>query len=118
MGQIPHVHVARVTVWLQARKRCDSRQGGSGMPALFVVRHRHEAARCPAQDPTMGATLLNYLSRPNVRRHGIEIQGEAVVRGKHTLFMIVKADDEERVRTFMQPFAMAGTVEVLPALTC
>ena len=24
----------------------------------------------------MGATRLNYLSRPNVRKHGIEIQGE------------------------------------------
>jgi hypothetical protein len=32
----------------------------------------------------MGAMLLNYLSRPNVRKHGVEIQGEAVVEGEHT----------------------------------
>jgi hypothetical protein len=47
--------------------------------ALFVVRHQHAAERCPAEDPQMGASLLNHLSRPNVRQHGVEIQGEAVV---------------------------------------
>ena len=46
--------------------------------ALFVVRHQHAAERCPAEDPQMGAMLLNHLSRPNVRQHGVEIQGEAV----------------------------------------
>src|SRR5688572_138952 len=86
--------------------------------ALFIVRHEHDADKCPATDPYMGATLLNYLSRPNVRKHGIEIAGEAVVRGEHTMFMIVQADDEARVRAFMQPFAMAGKVDVYPAATC
>src|SRR5262249_25613691 len=79
---------------------------------------RHEAERCPATDPYMGATLLNYLSRPNVRQHGVTIQGEAVVQGEHTLYMIVEASDEDRVRAFMGPFAQAGTVGVYPASTC
>lgn len=86
--------------------------------ALFIVRHQHDAERCPATDPYMGATLLNYLSRPNVRKHGIEIQAEAIVRGEHTMYMIVESDDEARVREFMQPFAMAGKVDVYPAATC
>ncbi len=86
--------------------------------ALYVVRHQHEAERCPAQDPYMGATLLNYLSRPNVRQQGVEIQGEAVLQGEHILYLIVASSDEERVRAFMKPFAMAGTVEVYPASTC
>jgi DMSO/TMAO reductase YedYZ molybdopterin-dependent catalytic subunit len=86
--------------------------------ALFIVRHEHDAAKCPATDPYMGATLLNYLSRPNVRKHGISIEGEAVVRGEHTMFMIVQADDEAQVKAFMQPFAMAGKVDVFPAATC
>jgi len=66
----------------------------------------------------MGANLLNYLSRPNVRKHGIAIQGEAIVRGEHTLYMIVESDDEARIREFMMPFAQAGTVDVYPASTC
>ena len=86
--------------------------------ALFIVRHQHEAERCPARDPDMGAMLLNYLSRPNVRQHGIEIRGEAVVQGEHTLFMIVESSGEDRVREFMKPFGAAGPVDVYPASTC
>jgi DMSO/TMAO reductase YedYZ molybdopterin-dependent catalytic subunit len=85
---------------------------------LFVVRHQHDPAHCPAQDADMGAMLLNYLSRPNVRSRGIAIKGEAVVQGEHTLYMIVESNDEERVRQFMEPFAMAGRVDVYPASTC
>jgi DMSO/TMAO reductase YedYZ molybdopterin-dependent catalytic subunit len=86
--------------------------------ALFVVRHQHDAERCPATDPYMGATLLNYLSRPNVRRQGVEIQGEAIVQGEHTLYLIIESRDEACVREFMAPFAMAGSVDVYPASTC
>ncbi|MCV2489877.1 sulfite oxidase [Geodermatophilus sp. YIM 151500] len=85
---------------------------------LFIVRHEHRADHCPATDPAMGALLLNHLSRVNTRRHGIDIHGEAVAQGAHALYMIVSADAEDRVRHFLEPFARAGTVEVLPASTC
>jgi len=86
--------------------------------ALFVVRHQHEASRCPAQDPDRGAQLLNHLSRPHVRELGAEIRGEAVIQGEHTLYLIVESDDERGVRELMKPFAAAGTVDVYPASTC
>jgi DMSO/TMAO reductase YedYZ molybdopterin-dependent catalytic subunit len=86
--------------------------------ALFIVRHQHAADQCPAADPYVGAGLLNYLSRPNVRKLGVQIQGEAVVRGEHTMYLIVDADDEARVREFMQPFQAAGAVAIYPASTC
>ena len=85
---------------------------------LFVVRHNHAGERCPAQDPYMGAMLLNHLSRPNVRRHGVEILGEAVVQGEHTMFLIAEAADEARLREFLQPFQMAGSLDIYPASTC
>jgi DMSO/TMAO reductase YedYZ molybdopterin-dependent catalytic subunit len=85
---------------------------------LFVVRHNHAGERCPAQDPYMGAMLLNHLSRPNVRRHGVEILGEAVVQGEHTMFLIAEATDEARLRDFLQPFQLAGSLEIYPAATC
>ena len=66
----------------------------------------------------MGAMLLNHLSRPNVRQHGVTIQGEAVVHGEHTLYFIAEADDEDRLREFMQPFRMVGTLDIYPASTC
>jgi len=46
--------------------------------SLFIVRHQHPADGCPAQDPFLGASLLNHMSRPNVRKFGLQIQGEAV----------------------------------------
>jgi DMSO/TMAO reductase YedYZ molybdopterin-dependent catalytic subunit len=85
---------------------------------LFIVRHQHAADGCPAQDPLIGASLLNHLSRPNVRKFGLHIQGEAVVQGEHTMYMIVEAADEERLREFMQPFQMAGSLDIYPASTC
>jgi DMSO/TMAO reductase YedYZ molybdopterin-dependent catalytic subunit len=86
--------------------------------ALFIVRHQHEPDRCPAHDPYMGAMLLNHVSRPQLRQLGIHIRGEAIVQGEHTMYMIVEADDEEGVIGFVEPFARAGTVDVLPASTC
>ncbi|RDK01020.1 oxidoreductase [Paraburkholderia lacunae] len=62
--------------------------------------------------------LLNHLSRPNVRQYGIEIRGEAVVQNEHTLYLIVEADDEVRLREFMKPFEIAGSLDVYPASTC
>jgi DMSO/TMAO reductase YedYZ molybdopterin-dependent catalytic subunit len=85
---------------------------------LFIVRHQHAADSCPAQDPLGGASLLNHLSRPNLRKFGVQIQGEAVVQGAHTMYMIVEAADEGRVREFMQPFQMAGSLDIHLASTC
>jgi hypothetical protein len=62
--------------------------------------------------------LLNHLSRPNVSQHGIEIRGEAVVQGEHTLYLIVEASDEARLREFMQPLQMVGSLDISPASTC
>jgi DMSO/TMAO reductase YedYZ molybdopterin-dependent catalytic subunit len=86
--------------------------------ALFIVRHQHAADGCPAQDPLLGASLLNHLSRPNVRKFGIQIHGEAVVQGAHTMYLIAEAEDESRLRQFLQPFDMAGSLDIYPASTC
>jgi DMSO/TMAO reductase YedYZ molybdopterin-dependent catalytic subunit len=85
---------------------------------LFVVKHQHSAERCPARDEYFGAMLLNHLSRPNVARHGIRVQGEAILRDEHTLYLIVETDDEANLREFLQPFRLAGTVDVHAARTC
>ena len=66
----------------------------------------------------MGASLLNYLSRPNVRKFGVQIHGEAVAQGEHTMFLIVEAAEETRLREFMQPFRNAGSLDIYPASTC
>jgi hypothetical protein len=86
--------------------------------ALFVVRHQHAAETCPAPDPRMGSMLLQHLSPSNAANHRIQIHGEAVVNGAHTIYMIVDAPNEESVNRFMEPFSQAGSVEVLAASPC
>ena len=86
--------------------------------SVFIVRHQHPAERCPATDFTMGAQLLNHLSRANASRHGVRIQGEAVLQGAHTLMIIAEAADEAVLRSFLQPLEQAGSLEVEPAATC
>ncbi len=66
----------------------------------------------------MGAMLLNHLSRPNVRRAGLEIRGEAIVENEHRLFMIVESDSAAAVVEFTKPFALVGSVDIVPASTC
>ena len=86
--------------------------------ALYFVRHQHTAETCPAKDPAMGEMLLNHLSRMNARKFGVDLQGEAVLDGQHTLNLIMEAKDKASVEKFMQPFAMAGTVEITQASSC
>jgi Protein of unknown function (DUF3303) len=86
--------------------------------ALFVARHQHEAETCPAKDPAMGKMLLDHLGAESSRTHGVTIHGEAVLDGQHTLILIAEADDQTRLEQFLQPFAMAGSVDVWPASHC
>jgi hypothetical protein len=86
--------------------------------SLYYVHHQHSAETCPAKDPEMGQMLLQHLSPTNARKFGLDIQGEAVLDGKHTLVLIVESEDPQYIRNFMQPFAQAGSVEILPASTC
>src|SRR3984893_15235929 len=86
--------------------------------AVFIVRHQHPHERAPPQNKYMGATLLNHVNHPKISRHDLEMLGEAIVQGEHTLYVIVQADDESRVREFMRPFQMAGSLDIYPASTC
>lgn len=85
---------------------------------LFVARHQHGADHCPAKDPAAGQMLLQHLSAANAQANGITIHSEAVLDGQHTLYLIAEAGDQARLEQFLQPFAMAGSVEVWPASNC
>jgi hypothetical protein len=88
------------------------------MSRLFVVEHHHPAECCPATDPTMASMLLKHLSPENAGAQGLTIRSEAVVDNAHALYMIVEAADSQSVERFMQPFAQAGSVSVMPASSC
>ena len=83
---------------------------------LFVVKHQHDADRCPAGDPEQGPKMLEYLSDPAAS--GITVYAQAMADWQHTLHMILEASDIKSVLDFMAPFEDIGTIEVLPASSC
>ena len=86
--------------------------------SLYFVRHQHADETCPAKNPEMGGMLLQHISKPNARKFGIEVRGDAVLDGQHTFVLILEAENKSVVENFMQPFAQAGSVEITPASDC
>ena len=86
--------------------------------SLYFVRHQHSAETCPAKDPAMRQMLLEHLTVKNARKFGVDLLSDAVLDAQHTLVLIAEAEDLEYINNFMQPFAMVGSVEVVPASTC
>jgi hypothetical protein len=66
----------------------------------------------------MAPMLLAHLAPDNAQRYGLTIHADAVIDGTHTFVLIVDAPTADQVNQFMQPFAQAGSVEVLPASSC
>jgi len=86
--------------------------------ALFIVKHQHSAEKCPAGDPQIAPMLAQHVSKAGAQPFGVEIHGEGVVDGGHTLYLIVAAPDQQTVSEYMAPFGQMGSVEVLPASSC
>ena len=86
--------------------------------SLYFVRHQHSAETCPAKNPQMGKMLNTHLSPSNARKFGINIQSDAVLDNEHTLVLILESSSQEQVENYMEPFKMAGTVDIWPASTC
>jgi hypothetical protein len=86
--------------------------------SLYFVRHEHSAESCPAKNPERGQMLLQHLTRTNARRFGVDLLGDAVLDGQHTLVLIAEAEDRQYLQDYMKPFAQAGSVEIAEASTC
>jgi len=68
--------------------------------------------------PKWCGMLPTHFSSKNAESHGLDIKSEAVIDGKHTLYLIVEARDEKQVSKFMEPFARVGSVEVMAISLC
>lgn len=86
--------------------------------SLYFVRHQHSAETCPAKNPEMGEMLVQHVEKKNARKFGVDLLADAVLDNQHTFVLIVEAEDKSYVEQFMQPFAIAGSVEITPASTC
>lgn len=86
--------------------------------SLFFAVHTHSADNCPAKDPTQGNNLLEHLSPANARSNGVKILADAVLDGKHTFNLVLEAENESSLRSYLAPFEQIGTLEITPASHC
>jgi len=86
--------------------------------SLYFVRHQHDAAACPAQDPAAGNKLLEHISPSNARKYDVHVKSDAVLDGQHTFVLILEADQQAKIDKFMEPFKQAGSVDIYPASLC
>jgi hypothetical protein len=86
--------------------------------SLYFVQHQHDAETCPARDPNAGNMLLQHISPMNARKFGVTLLADAVLDGQHTFNLILEADDQAKIETFMQPFSQVGPVDIHPASHC
>lgn len=66
----------------------------------------------------MGQMLVQHVSKKNAKKFGVDLLADAVLDSGHTFVLIVEAEDKAYIEQFMQPFAMAGSVEITPSSTC
>lgn len=66
----------------------------------------------------MGERLLSHLSPANASKYGVKPEGEGVIDGQHTLYLILDAERQSQGENLMPPFVQAGPIEVLAASPC
>ncbi len=59
-----------------------------------------------------------HVTRPSADKFGVRILADVVHPGEHRMNLVLEAPDRHAVDEFVQPFAMAGSVEVKEVTTC
>lgn len=85
---------------------------------LYFVEHAHTAQTCPTQDRQMMMMLGQHVSAENAKTFGIRILADVVHPGEHRMNMVLEAASQEPIDRFMEPFRMAGSVDVKEVVTC
>jgi hypothetical protein len=86
--------------------------------SLFFIQHQHRDDTCPASNADMARGLAGHISPENAAKFGVKVHADCVLPGEHTLYLVVEAEDPEKVATFITPFLNVGSVSIKPAITC
>lgn len=85
---------------------------------LYFVEHAHSAETCPTKDRDTMLMLGQHVTQQNADTFGVTIKSDIVHPGEHRMMMVLEADSREAVDNFVQPFSMAGSVDVKEVTTC
>ena len=85
---------------------------------LYFVEHKHTAETCPTQQPDMMKMLGMHVTQMTAAKYGIPIQSDVVFPREHRMNLVLLAPSEEKVKEYVAPFGMVGSVEVREVSTC
>jgi hypothetical protein len=85
---------------------------------LYFVEHKHTAETCPTQQPEMIKMLGQHVMQMTADKFGITIQSDVVFPGEHRLNLVLAGPSEAKIKEYVAPFGMVGTVEVREVSTC
>ena len=86
--------------------------------SLYFVKHQHTAETCPTQQPDMMKMLGMHVTQMTADKYGITIQSDVVFPREHRMNLVLLAPSEEKVKEYVAPFGMVGSVEVREVSTC
>lgn len=85
---------------------------------LYFVEHKHTAETCPTKQPDMMKMLGQHVMQMTADKFGITIQSDVVFPGEHRMNLVLAAPSEAKVKEYVAPFGMVGSVEVVEVSTC
>jgi len=85
---------------------------------LYFVEHKHTEETCPTQQPEMMKMLGQHVTQATADKFGITIQSDVVFPREHRMNLVLVAPSEEKVKEYVAPFGMVGSVEVREVSTC
>jgi hypothetical protein len=85
---------------------------------LYFVEHKHTAETCPTQQPDMMKMLGMHVTQMTADKYDITIQSDVVFPREHRMNLVLVAPSEEKVKEYVAPFGMVGSVEVREVSTC
>lgn len=85
---------------------------------LYFVEHKHTADTCPTKQPEMMKMLGMHATQMTADKFGITIQSDIVFPGEHRMNLVLVGPSEDKVKEYVQPFGMVGSVEVREVSTC
>ena len=86
--------------------------------ALYLIEHKHSAETCPTKNRDMMLMLGKHVSQMTADEFGVKIHADVVHPGEHRMMMVLEAESQEPVDSYMAPFTMVGTVDVKEVVTC
>ncbi len=84
---------------------------------LFLVKHVHTHATCPAVHDDVSGTFGKVMSDENLANTGVQVNAAYIDVSGHTAYIVADAPSTLALQRFLAPLLAIGSAETTPVLT-